>query len=182
MKLTCSQMEILMSFYFEGELSSCLKKQAEEHLSECDRCSAKYKMFKTFYTEMKKELCPEHVNESNSEYADTGTFTNAFRTNLSAYVDNELDKDESIKIKKLTITNKHARQSLEDSYNIRRLMNDSFKKAKSDSKRDYTKTILRQLELDDAARKNFHPAISLLIVFTVTVLVLTTLVVLSLSP
>ena len=31
MNLTCAQMDVLLSFYIEGELSSALKTQVEEH-------------------------------------------------------------------------------------------------------------------------------------------------------
>ena len=41
MKLTCAQMDVLISFYIENELSLALRKQVEEHLKNCANCSAK---------------------------------------------------------------------------------------------------------------------------------------------
>ena len=35
MNLTCAQMDVLISFYIDDELSSVLKKQVEEHLKNC---------------------------------------------------------------------------------------------------------------------------------------------------
>ena len=49
-----------------------------------------------------------------------------FRSNLSAYVDNELDNQDSIKIKKIAISNPLARQDLENIYTFKRLLHSSF--------------------------------------------------------
>ena len=60
-------------------------------------------------------------------------------------------------------------------------MNDSFRKTKSDAKQDFSRSVLKQLELEEEATSGFHPAIKLLIAFTVSVLVLTTIILFSLS-
>ena len=104
-----------------------------------------------------------------------------FKNNLSAYIDNELPNDENIKIKKFAINNAKARQDLEDNYNIRKLMYDSFRKTKSEARQDFSKSVLRQLELEEEASLGIHPAIKLLIGFTITVLVLTSIVLTTLS-
>ena len=92
-----------------------------------------------------------------------------------------MTNDENIKIKKFTINNESARQDLQDNYNIRKLMNDSFKKVKSDARQDFSRNVLRQLELEESATLGIHPAIKLLIGFTLAVLVLTSIVLMSLS-
>ena len=127
------------------------------------------------------ELEEEYTPTKNSAGQATSQQYRLFKTNLSAYIDNELSSDESLKMKKYTISNKQARKDLEDSYNIRRLMNESFLKTKNEAKKDFSKTIIKQLELEDEASLGFHPAIKLLIAFTITVLVLTSIVLMSLS-
>lgn len=186
MKLTCTQMDVLISFYIDGDLSKALKNQVEEHLKECPGCRAKYDIIKSMLSDLKNSFDMQEDSVSNDVYRDsfnstTSTQFRLFKNNLSAYLDNELSSDESVKIKKFTINNKSARKALEDSYNIKRLMNDSFKKTKSDAKQDFSRSVLKQLELEEEATMGFHPAIKLLIAFTVTVLVLTTLVLISLS-
>lgn len=180
MKLTCGQMDILVSFYLENELSSCLKKQFEEHLDECESCRSKFEVIKSMFAEIGSFSGTGIVNGFDDDYK-TSVHENIFSSKLSEYIDNELPSDENIKIKKYAITNKQARKELEDSYNIRRLMSDSYKRTKAEAKQDYTKSILKRLELEEEAQAGFHPAINLLIVFTVTVLVITTIVLLSLS-
>lgn len=186
MKLTCAQMDVLISFYIDGDLSKSLKSQVEDHLKECSNCRAKYDIIKSMLSDLKnsydiqKEFAPYHANLNSADFATSKQYR-LFKNNLSAYIDNELDTEENIKIKKFTINNINARKALEDSYNIKRLMNDSFKKTKSEVKQDFSKSVLKQLELEEEATLGFHPAIKLLIAFTITVLILTTIVLFSLS-
>ena len=180
MKLTCSQMEVLISFYLEGDLSPSLKKQVEEHLEECSLCKTKYNVIEALLGDMQKSV------STLGEYSSQQNFTNSeqyqlFKTNMSAYIDNELPENEKLKIKKFTISNKCARNELEKSYRIRKLINDSYLKTKNDTKADFTRSTLKQLQLDEENSLNFHPAIKLLIVFTISVLVLSTIVLVSLS-
>lgn len=186
MKLTCTQMDVLISFYLEGDLSKSLKSQVEEHLKTCPACRAKYDIIKTMLSDLKnsfgyeEEACATQNFQGSASQAVSSQYR-VFKNNLSAYIDNELSDEENIKIKKFTINNQKARKDLEDSYNIRKLMNDSFRKSKAESKQDFSRNVLRQLELEEEATSGFHPAIKLLIIFTISVLVLTTIVLFSLS-
>lgn len=184
MNLTCAQMDVLISFYIDNELSNALKKQVEEHLKKCPSCRAKFDIIKNMLSEIKSSLDIKE-NQSDNEYK-TNTHCslaqyNIFKDNLSAYIDNELSSNENLKIKKFAINNNRARKDLEENYSIRRLMNSSFKKVKSDIKHDFSKNILKQLELEEEATSGFHPAIKLLIAFTITVLILTSIVLMTLS-
>ena len=149
MEITCSQMDVLLSFYIKGDLSNALKKQVEED----------------------DVLCP--VN-NKSQYR-------IFQNNLSAYVDNELPADETIKIKKYTINNKKARKDLEDTYSIRRLMSESFNKSKIEAKKDFTKNVIKQLTPQEEYNLSFHPVLKLAFAFILTVLVLSAIIVFSLT-
>jgi len=184
MSLTCAQMDVLITFYLEQGLSKALKKQVEEHLNTCPNCKAKFEIIKSMLNDLKTTLDKEEDKpelENNTVKKATSEHFRVFQNNLSAYIDNELNNEESIKIKKYTINNKVARKELEDSYNIRKLMNDSLKKTKTEAKQDYTKNILKKLELEEEAYLGFHPAIKLLLASTITVLILTAIVLTSLS-
>jgi len=184
MKLTCAQMDVLISFYLEGELSNALRAQVEEHIKNCATCRAKLDIIKSMLKDLKDAFDLEDEDKLEKDaYKTTVTSQQyrIFKNNLSAYIDNELNNDENIKIKKFTINNENARQELEDNYNIRKLMNDSFKKTKTEARQDFSRSVLRQLELEEEATLGIHPAIKLLIGFTIVVLVLTSIVLLSLS-
>ena len=182
MKLTCAQMDVLISFYIENELSLALRKQVEEHLKNCANCSAKYEIITSMISDM-KSCCKTEGQKNNSNQQETKPSAyqyQVFKNNLSAYIDNELNDEENLKIKKFFLNNKNARKELEDSFSLRKMMNDSFKKCKSDNKRDFSKHIIKQLELEEEAILGIHPALKLLILFTAVLLVSSILVLINL--
>ena len=182
MSLTCAQMDVLISFYIDGDLSNSLKSQVEEHIKLCPTCRAKFDIIKSMLLELKNNVKVEEKAPQNKNFADLASQQyRIFKSNLSAYVDNELSEDDSLKMKKFAINNKSARRDLENTYSLRRMMNESFKKSKTESKRDFSKHVLRQLELEDQVNLGVHPAIKLLIFFMVSVMTFTCLVLISLS-
>lgn len=177
MEITCAQMDVLLSFYIEGDLSKALKIKVEEHLKKCPACREKYEIIKTMIQDLKTS-----VEEKEEIYSNGGgSQYRIFQNNLSAYVDNELPSEESIKMKKYTINNKQARKELEDTYNIRRLMSESFRKTKLDAKQDFARNVLRQLNPNEDYSFNFHPVLKLAAAFVMTVLVLSAIIVFSLT-
>lgn len=178
MEITCTQMDVLISFYIEGDLSKVLKGKVEEHLKNCPTCRAKFEIINSLLKDLKESVENEQEEAlstiQNSQYR-------LFQNNLSAYVDNELPPEENIKIKKFTINNKKARKELENTYSIRKLMNDSFQKTKSESRQDFSKNVMKQLDMSSEANLGFHPLLKVAIAFVMTVLVLSAIIVFSLT-
>ena len=178
MEITCTQMDVLISFYIEGDLSKVLKGKVEEHLKNCPTCRAKFEIINSLLKDLKESVENEQEEAlstiQNSQYR-------LFQNNLSAYVDNELPPEENIKIKKFTINNKKARKELENTYSIRKLMNDSFQKTKSESRQDFSKNVMKQLDMSSEASLGFHPLLKVAIAFVLTVLVLSAIIVFSLT-
>ena len=90
-------MDVLISFYIEGDLSKTLKAKVEEHLKKCSVCRAKYDIIKTMLQDLKESL---DENEPEAVTSATNSQYRLFQNNLSAYIDNELPPEENIKIKK----------------------------------------------------------------------------------
>ena len=178
MEITCIQMDVLISFYIEGDLSKTLKEKVEEHLQNCPACRAKLEIISSLLKDLK-----ETIENEQEEVLSTTTTSQyrLFQNNLSAYVDNELPPEENIKIKKFTINNKKARKELENAYSIRKLMNDSFQKTKSENRQDFSKNVMKQLDLTSEANLGFHPLLKVAIAFVMTVLVLSAIIVFSLT-
>ena len=178
MEITCTQMDVLISFYIEGDLSKVLKGKVEENLKNCPTCRAKFEIINSLLKDLKESVENEQEEAlstiQNSQYR-------LFQNNLSAYVDNELPPEENIKIKKFTINNKKARKELENTYNIRKLMNDSFQKTKSESRQDFSKNVMKQLDMSSEASLGFHPLLKVAIAFVLTVLLLSAIIVFSLT-
>lgn len=178
MEITCIQMDVLISFYIEGDLSKALKEKVEEHLKNCPACRAKFEIISSLLKDLR-----ESIENEQEEVVQTGANSQyrLFQNNLSAYVDNELPAEENIKIKKFTINNKRARKELENTYNIRKLMNDSFKKTKSESRHDFSRNVMKQLDMTNETNLGFHPLLKVAIAFVMTVLVLSAIIVFSLT-
>ena len=63
MELTCAQMDVLISFYIDGDLSKNLKSQVESHLKKCSCCRAKYDIIKTMILDLKEESAKAAADE-----------------------------------------------------------------------------------------------------------------------
>ncbi len=163
--LSCEQVTALLSFYAEDKLSSKLAQYVKQHLEKCPSCMEKFMIMKNMLT----KLTELHDEELENPYA-TKQYED-FKSNLSAYVDNELNNSDSIKIKKIAISNPLARQDLENIYTFKKLLYSSFEKTKNDMKNDYSRIVINQLQLDE--EKSLDPFFKLSAAF---VLMLTLIV------
>ncbi|MBQ8168526.1 hypothetical protein IJZ97_03825, partial [bacterium] len=149
----------------EDKINEKLKSYVDEHLKKCPKCREVY---------LQSKKIARHVlglvdNLDETPYM-TKQYEN-FKNNLSAYVDNELDENESIRMKKIAISNPLARKDLEDMYSFKKMMHNSFEKTKAEWKNDYSKLIITQLDKTDYY-KNSDPFLKLLAFFCVIIGVL----------
>ena len=180
MEITCLQMDVLISFYIEGDLSSSLKEKVEEHLKNCPTCRAKYNIINSLFADVKKSLSQKETEVYTTNAHPSKQYV-LFKNNLSAYVDNELSQEENIKMKKFTINNKQARKELENAYHIRKLMKDSYRKTKMNAKPDFSRKILKKLNPDDKNSLSFNPLIKIGFAFIMTVLIISSIIIYLLS-
>ena len=179
MDITCTQMDVLLSFYIEGDLSNSLKNKVEEHLESCSICRAKYDIIKSMLNDIRDSVGIEDFKDSDDKVA-SKPFV-AFKTKLSEYIDNELSGDENIKVKKYTISNQKARNELENFYNLRKIMNNSFKKSKNEFMEDFSKKIMKQIIPNYNEEYMFNPIIKAGAAFVLTVLMISAVVIFILS-
>jgi len=178
MEITCAQMDVLISFYIEGDLSENLKLCVEKHMESCPTCKAKFNILNSVINDL-QTVCKKQ--DASSEKIYPAKHYSLFRNNLSAYIDNELNSEDSIKMKKITINNKLARKELEDVFNIRRLMSNSFRKTRAESKSDFSKKVLKQLDIEDKKQLAFNPIIFVSAAFIMSVIVISIIVIYLLS-
>ena len=154
-KLTCEQVSALLSFYTEEKLSAKLTEYVRLHLQSCPECMEKYIKMKNMLNKF-MEIQNEEIENPyiTKQYQD-------FKSNLSAYIDNELNDFESIKIKKIAISNPLARQDLENIYTFKKLLHTSFEKTKNEFKNDYSKNIICQIQNENHEEKRIDPFIKL---------------------
>ena len=133
--LTCNQVSALINFYLGGKLNPRLREYFNNHLAKCPKCKEKIEKLQNIL-EKKKKTPQKELKQNNYEYIHK----------LSAYVDNELNSDENIKIKKMTISNPKARQELETLYKFQNVIHSAYEKTKNDTKFDYSKNIMTRLQ------------------------------------
>ena len=136
--LTCSQVLSLINFYISDSLNATLKSYVEEHIANCPACKKKIEDLSKIlgrYENVKTETTKDDLIFKNSE-----SFSN-----LSAYVDNELNQNDNIRIKKLTISNAKVRKQLESMYKYQKLLNSAYERTKSGLKTDYAKAVVSQI-------------------------------------
>ncbi|MCM1009396.1 MAG: zf-HC2 domain-containing protein [Fusobacterium sp.] len=167
-KITCKQVEAILPFYLKGRVNPALTEIIEEHLANCKHCKELYlkafdecSNFAFIEAETQEEADDERF--ATKEYAD-------FKRKLSAYLDSELEDNENIRIKKMTISNPLARKDLEDMYQFKRLLHSSFARTKENCKHDFSKIILKKLGEQNVSQADFFMHIATILLFLSAVL------------
>ena len=175
--LSCEQVISLLTFYIECSLTPKLMNNIECHLQNCEACREKYYKLKNIidnYNEIKQKIYSDFKSEgimlTEKEYV-------KFLNNLSAYIDNELDENDSIKIKQYSVTNQQARNDLENIINFRQLLQTSFLKTKNEIKEDYSAKVIRKIYGNILPKKNLINIIKniITIIFLFITIILITL-------
>ena len=150
-ELTCNQVIALISFYLENKLNPRLKQHIENHLQICQKCKSFYMNY-SIKTKQKKQN--SIIPTEDKQYIN-------FKNNLSAYIDNELDAKESLRIKKMVISNPSAREKMENMYHLKKMMHDSYEKIKNEMKRDYTRSTLNKLLIVETKTEPFYKIVAI---------------------
>lgn len=162
--LTCSQVEALINLYIEGKLSDVMCKCVDLHIKKCPHCREKI--------EHLKSILSKYDNKKNTQDIPQEMFSQDFINNLSAYLDNELNSNENIKIKKMAISNPSARDKLEKMYKFKKLMLSAYEKTKNDYKNDFSKMIMAQvLEHNPYSTDCFQKLIILFCIIVMCILI-----------
>ena len=129
-KLSCEQVIALLTFYAEDKLNPVLKESIDVHLKSCAQCRNVY--INAGINFISRESVLNRISD--------------FHDNLSAYIDNELDDNDSVKIRKLAITNPMARKDLDNMYALKRELKNVFDKTRNDCRTDYSKIVINLLK------------------------------------
>jgi len=153
-----------MTFYIENKLSDKLLRHIQNHLNNCPACKENYnnlKMILNNISGVRAEMLQDEEDEFEARFI-TKQYED-FKSNLSAYVDNELNDSENIRIKKIAISNPIARQDLEDIFMFKRLLHTSFEKTKTDAGTDFSKHVLNHVY---GIRHGTDPFLKIVLIFT----------------
>lgn len=162
--LTCNQVSALINFYIEGKLNPRLREYIDLHLAKCPACRKKIQ-------ELQKILNTFKANTRQQEETTNNQLDLEFRNKLSAYVDNELNTNENIKIKKITISNPTARKELETMYKFKKVMHSAYEKTKTNAKYDYSKNVLTKIQDGKEYTTTYFYKLSALFVILITAII-----------
>lgn len=163
--LTCNQVSALINFYMEGKLNPRLKEYVDIHLTKCPACRKKFEELQKILNKYKVNTT--NLNQTNSDVQISPEFIHK----LSAYVDNELNSNENIKIKKMTISNPSARKELETMYKFKKIIHSAYEKTKNDSKFDYSKNVLTKIqEPNDYTTTYFYKLAAIFVILIIAII------------
>ncbi len=163
--LTCNQVSALLNFYIEGKLSPRLKEYINLHLDHCPSCKKKVQ-------QLQKILLPYKTTNQNNSQTTNIKQDKAMLDKLSAYMDNELNQNDNIKIKKMTISNPIARKELESMYKFKKIIHDAYERTKNDAKFDYSKTILNEIQDSGEYTTTYFYKLSAIFVVLITAIII----------
>src|SRR5574344_967151 len=152
-KLTCSQVSALLSYYIEDKLNDELKQFVCAHLQVCPNCRAKYDALKDMMESL--EVIRENLSKFESVTAVNKEQDWEQNLKISSYIDNELNDEENLRVKRNIISNPVSREKFEKMNTIRKLMKEAFNRTKNEEKFDYTKEIMSQLDLREEIYNDF---------------------------
>lgn len=164
-ELTCNQVSALLNFYIEGKLNPRLREYVNLHLAKCPHCKKKVEeltailnKYKTLKSNVETNSPKENVNIE-------------LLNNLSAYIDNELNSNENIKVKKITISNPTARKELETMYKFKKIVHSAYEKTKNDSKFDYSKNVISQIQkIPDYTTTYFYKLAAMFVIIMLSII------------
>lgn len=162
--LTCNQVSALLNFYIEGKLSPRLKEYINLHLEHCPSCKKKVQQLQKIllpYKTMKQSTSEPNIKQDKSMI-----------DKLSAYMDNELNQNDNIKIKKMTISNPIARKELESMYKFKKIIHDAYEKTKNDAKLDYSKAVMNEIQDSGEYTTTYFYKLSAIFVVLITAIII----------
>ena len=143
-ELICTKVISLLSLYIDGKLSLMQKEFVDEHLKHCSKCREKYNNLKNLLHNLKHNY-PEKIQPDKNK---SNTRKNNFEysnDNLSAYFDNELPFEESVKLKKYIMKMPLAREELKKVYELQKLLHKNLENTRKKMPYDFSKIIIQKI-------------------------------------
>lgn len=178
MKITCSQFEGLISFYLNNELSDKLRTEFEAHLSVCPSCRIRYNVLNSIINELKEAYGQYASNDADDTflYPEMTDKTGIRDDELSAYIDNELSDEFSVKMRRNIIARPVLRKKLEKLYNLRKIMTSAFAEQKNKLRRDYSGIVAQELNINRPSNYTYFYCF-LLIIFVAGIILISTVMI-----
>lgn len=137
--LTCKEILALLPKYTENAVTSEEAVLIEEHLCNCHECFEKYLSLKNISDKIKNAF-----NDINS--ADYTYEQKIFQNNISAFIDNELDRIDSFAIQCYVAKSQNAKEELEQFMQFEDFLQKNIEKNKNILKNDLSKKVVDEFQ------------------------------------
>ncbi len=149
----CKKVMSLLSLYVDNKVTYSEREFVEDHLAFCPECYQKYMYLKQLIYSLKDSY--RKVMEMAVARQKSTTFSirehEKFMENISPYIDNELEQSESFEFRRYLMKSKAAQRELRNTYFVQREIKDSFEKAQKNLKKDFSRTIVEEINLKKTA-------------------------------
>ncbi len=135
--LTCENVTAVLPLYIDGKVDNY--KEIEEHLSHCPECFEKYLSLKNLAERIKSAF-------DNLDISDFSSERQFFKNNLSAYIDNELDKDDYLAFNAVVIKSPEAKEELEQMMRFDEKLKESIENNKKILNVDLSKNVINEIK------------------------------------
>ncbi len=177
-KMACDQVTALLSYYIDGKVSAQITYFIEQHLKRCKTCRTRYEVLLKAITDI-RDVKTQMENIELNKCVPVTANSITFSEKMSAYLDNELWDEESLRFRRYAIANPLVREELEGMFKVKNAMNTSFERTKSDLKEDFTKNVMDEVKMKELIYeqeplilKLFEILIFLFVFFSVSAIVI----------
>ena len=147
-KMACNQVTALLSYYIDGKVSAQITYFIEQHLKRCKTCRTRYEVLLKAVTDI-RDVKTQIENLEFNKCVPVSANSITFNEKMSAYLDNELTDEESLRFRRYAIANPPVRNELEEMFKVKNAMNTSFEHTKNDFKEDFTKNVMDEVKMEE---------------------------------
>ena len=141
--LTCEKVLALLPLYIDGKTNKEQSFDIEQHLNNCPKCSEKYISLKTVAERIKSAF----DNIDKKIFCENNIF---FEENLSAFIDNELSKEDYFLFNRYVTNNPDAKRSLEEMLTFEEKLQNFLKKDTGLLNNDFSKKVVNEIKQENS--------------------------------
>lgn len=149
--LTCKKVVSMLAMYIENKLDDEDRYFVENHFLNCSSCYQKYLEMKEIISNLHfeyKKLIDEFEKIESDKIFNIREYE-IFYKNISPYIDDELNYDESVKFRKYLLKSKSARGELANAYNLKNNIRNSVILFKDSLNINFPKKIIKRLQAEN---------------------------------
>lgn len=163
-KVICKKVTSMLSLYIDNNLSANEMFFVKDHIAICPACRKKYLYLKSLIKNLQDsykqfvELSKQKQKKNNFSIKEHEKFV----SQISPYIDNELNADDCFEFRKYLMKSKNAQKALKNAYIIQKNMRYSFNKTKKLASSEITRAVIKQL----GNKQNIFDSVILKQIFT----------------